>query len=171
MPDIKTNTIFWEKYLLSSFQNGGPVSHPRNVGCYIWHYHWARLGDWKRESKNEVKLSYSFKVLPPPPQFSVYLFAVNLWLLTVLKNLILTVFAWFFIVSVKDWPWKYLLFSADFTVEREITIKYAEFLMPMGRLNVHVLQVVRYEFESSFLREEIWDIDNNWEVINLLWKI
>lgn len=75
--------------------------------------------------------------------------------MTVLKNLILTVFAWFFIVSVKDWPWKYLLFSADFTVEREITIKYAEFLMPMGRLNVHVLQVVRYEFESSFLREEI----------------
>lgn len=56
---------------------------------------------------------------------------------------------------MKDWPWKYLLFSADFTVEREITIKYAEFLMPMGRLNVHVLQVVRYEFESSFLREEI----------------
>lgn len=69
--------------------------------------------------------------------------------------MILTVFAWFFIVSVTDWPWKYLLFSADFTVEREITVKYAEFMMPMGRPSVHLLQVVRYEFESSFLREEI----------------
>lgn len=34
--------------------------------------------------------------------------------------------------------WSYLLFSADFTLESEISFEYVEFVVSMGRPSVHV---------------------------------
>lgn len=48
--------------------------------------------------------------------------------------------------------WSYLLFSAGFIVDREISFEYVEFVMPTGSLSVHVILVVRYKsLNLSFL--------------------
>lgn len=49
--------------------------------------------------------------------------------------------------------WSYLLFSADFTLESEISFEYVEFVMSMGRPSVHVHKLdMRL---NLFLREAV----------------